>query len=241
MGKQWKQWEIIFLDSKIPADGDCSHEIKRRLLLGRKAMTNLNNILKSKDITLPTKVCLVKAMVFPIVMCGCESWIIKKAESQRIDAFKLSYWRRPLRLPWTERWSNQSILREISPDAEADTLNTLATWCEELTHLKRPWCWARLKVGGEEDNRRGDGWMASLTWWTWVWHKFLELVMDREAWVLQSMGSQSQTWLSNWTQLSSYIKVTEFLSISLWESNCSWRFVYSSFVSSTYDDDLLYL
>ena len=107
--------DFIFLGSKITADGDCSHEIKRRLLLGRKVMTNLDSMLKNKDITLPTKVRLVKAMVFPVVMYGCESWTVKKAERQRIDAFELGYWRRLLRVPWTARRSNQSILKEISP------------------------------------------------------------------------------------------------------------------------------
>ena len=108
--------DFIFGGSKITADGNCSHEIKRRLLLGRKAMTNLDSILKSRDITLPTNVHLVKAMVFPVVMYGCESWTIKKAESQRIDVFQLWYWRRFLRFPWTARTSNQSILKEISPE-----------------------------------------------------------------------------------------------------------------------------
>ena len=108
--------EFILGGSKITADGDCSHEIKRRFLLGRKVMTNLNSILKSRDITLPTKVHLVKAMVFPVVMYGCESWTIKKAEPRRIDAFELWYWRRLLRVPWTARRSNQSILKEIRPE-----------------------------------------------------------------------------------------------------------------------------
>ena len=107
--------DFIFLGSKITADSDCSHEIKRRLLLGRKAMTNLDGILKSRDITLPTKVHLVKAMVFPVIIYGCESWTIKKAERRRIDAFELWCWRRLLRVPWTARRSNQSILKEISP------------------------------------------------------------------------------------------------------------------------------
>ena len=106
--------DFIFLGSKITADGDCSHEIKRRLLLGGKVMTNLDNILKSRDITLSTKVCLVKAMVFPVVMYGCESWTAKKAERRRIDAFELWCWRRLLRVPWTARRSNQSILKEIN-------------------------------------------------------------------------------------------------------------------------------
>ena len=120
--------DFIFLGSKITADGDFSHEIKRCLLLGRKVMTNLDNIFKSRDITLPTKVHLVKAIVFPVVMYGCESWTVKKAERRRIDAFKLWCWRRLLRVPWTERRSNPSILKEISPgcsigrtDAEAET------------------------------------------------------------------------------------------------------------------------
>ena len=114
MVKQWKLSDFIFLGSKITTDGDCSHEIKRRLLLGRKAVTNLDNMFKSRDITLPTKVHLVKAMVFPVVMYGCESWTIKKAERQRIDAFELWCWRRLLRVSWTAK-SNQSILKEISP------------------------------------------------------------------------------------------------------------------------------
>ena len=109
-----KQWLTIFFGSKITADGDCSHEIKRPLLLGRKAMTNLDNILKSRDITLPTKAHIVKAMIFPLVMYGCESWTIKKAERSRIDAFEPWCWRRFLRVPWTARRSNQSILKEIS-------------------------------------------------------------------------------------------------------------------------------
>ena len=114
--------DFIFLGSKITADGDCSHEIKRRLILGRKVMTKLDSILKSRDITLPTKVCLVKAMVFPVVMDGCESWTVKKAERRRIDAFDLWCWRRLLRVPWTERRSIQSILKEISPGCSLEGL-----------------------------------------------------------------------------------------------------------------------
>ena len=137
--------DFIFGVSKITADGDCIHKIKRCLLLGRKAMTNLDSILKSRDITLPTKVRLVKAMVFPVVTYECESWTIKKAEHRRIDAFELWSWRRLLRVPWTARRSNQSILKEISPEYSLEGLmlrlkpNNLATWWEELTHLKRPW------------------------------------------------------------------------------------------------------
>ena len=122
MGKQWKQWQTIFLGSKITAGGDCSHEIKIPLLLGRKVITNLDRILKSRDITLPTKVHLVKTMAFSVVMYDCESWTIKKAECQRIDVFELWCWRRLLRVPWTARRSNQSILKEISPEYSLEGL-----------------------------------------------------------------------------------------------------------------------
>ena len=138
-------------------------------------MTNLDSVLKSRDITLPTKVCLVKAKVFPVVVYGCESWTIKKTEHRRIDAFELWCWRRLLRVPWTARRSNQSILKEISPGVHwkdwcwSWNSSTLNTSCEELTHWKRPWCWEGLGAGGEGDDRGWDGWMASLTWWTWVW------------------------------------------------------------------------
>ena len=121
-GNSGNSVRLYFLGSKINADGDCSHEIKRRLLLGRKVMTNLDSILKSRDITLPTKVYLVKAMVFPVVMYGCESWTVKKAERWRIDAFELWCWRRLLRVPWTARRSNQSILKEISPEYSLEGL-----------------------------------------------------------------------------------------------------------------------
>ena len=121
-GKSRSSDRFFFLGSKITANGDCSHEIKRRLLLGRKTMTNLDNILKSRDITLSTKVRLVKAMVFPVVMYECESWTLKKAERQRIDAFELWCWRRLLRVPWTARRSNQSILKEISPEYSLEGL-----------------------------------------------------------------------------------------------------------------------
>ena len=149
-----KCYTQLLLGSQITADGDCSHEIKRCLLLGRKVMTNLDSILKSRDITLPTKVRLVKAMVFPVVMYGCESRTIKKAEHRRIDAFELWCWRRLLRVSWTARRSNQSILKRISPGflwkdwCWSWNSNTLATWCEELTHWKRSWCWERL---GQEE------------------------------------------------------------------------------------------
>ena len=161
--------------SQITADGDCSHEIKRHLLLGRKSMTNLHGILKSRDVTLPTKVRLVKAMVFPIVMYGCESWTIKKAEHQRIDAFELVLWcwRRLLRVPWTARRSNESILKEISPECSLEglMLKLKLQYSGQLmqrTDLfeKTLICWKKLKTGGEEINRGQDRWMAPSTQWT---------------------------------------------------------------------------
>ena len=173
-------------------------------------MTNLDSIFKSRDIILPTKVCLVKAMVFPVVMYGCESWTTKKAECWRIDTFELWCWRRLLRVPWTARRSNQSILKEISPWCSLEglmlklKLSTLATWCEELTHWKRSWCWERLRAGGDRDDRRRDGWMASPTQWTWVW-------VDSGSWwwtgrpgVLLFIRSQrvGRDWVTqlNWTE-----------------------------------------
>ena len=163
MGKRWLQWQTLFLGgSKITADGDCSHEIKRRLLLGRKFIINLDSILKSGDIiTLPTKVHLVKALVFPVVMYGCESWTMKKAECWRIDAFELWCWRRLSRDSWTARRLNQSVLKEINLNTHwkdwcwSWSSNTLATWREELTHWKRLWCWARLKIKAKGGSR---GW-----------------------------------------------------------------------------------
>ena len=167
--------DFIFLGSKITAGGDCSHEIKRCLLLGRKAVTNLDSIFKSRDITLPTKVCLIKAMVFPVVMYGCESWTVKKAEHQKIDAFELWCWGRFLRIPWTARRSNQSILKEISPEYSLDglmlklTLLYFGHLMQRTDSLEKSWCRERLQAGGECDNRGWDGWMASPTQWTWVW------------------------------------------------------------------------
>ena len=144
MGKQWKQYQTLFFGgSKITADSDCSHEIKRHLPLGRKVMTNLDSILKSRDITLSTKVRLVKAMVFPVVMYGCESWTVKKAECWRIDAFELWCWRRLLRVPWTARRSNQSILKEISPGCSLGGMMpiwflffNLLVWCITMIDLQ---------------------------------------------------------------------------------------------------------
>ena len=137
MGKRWKQCQTLYLgDSKITADGDCNHEIKKCFLLGRKVMTNLDSIFKSRDITLPTKVPLVKAMVFPVVMYGCESWTVKKAEHRRIDGFELWCWRRLLRVPWTARRSNQSIPKEISPGCSLEGM-MLKLKLQYFGHLMR--------------------------------------------------------------------------------------------------------
>ena len=159
---------FIFLACKISADGDCSHKIRRHLLLGRIAMTNLDSILKNRYITLPTKVPIVKSIVSSVVIYGCESWTIKKAECWKIDAFKLWCWRRLLRVPWSARRSNQWILEEINPEYSMEGLTLklklqyFVTWCKELNHWKTPWCWETLKAG-EGDDRRWDGLMASPT------------------------------------------------------------------------------
>ena len=156
-------------------------------------MTNLDNVFKSRDITLPTNVCLVKAVVFPVVMYGCENWTIRKSEHRRIDAFETWCWRRLLRVPWTAMRSNQSVLKESVLSIHwkdwcwSWNSNTLVTWCEELTPWRRPWCWERLKAG-EGDDRGWDGWMASLTQWTWVWASFRSWWWTGKPGVLQSMG-----------------------------------------------------
>ena len=170
MANRWgNSGRLYFGGSQITVVGDCSQEINRRVLLGRKVMTYLDSILESRDITLPTKVRLVQAMVFPVVMYGCESWTLEKAECWRIFAFELWCWRRLLGVPWTARRSNQSILKEISPGCSLEELilklklQYFPTWCVELTHWKRPCCWEKLKAGGEEDDRREiTGWHHQL-------------------------------------------------------------------------------
>ena len=170
-------------------------------------MTNIDSILKSRDIILSTKVHLVKAMVFPVVMYRCQSWTIKKAECWRIDAFELWCWRRLLRVPWTTRRSNQSILKEISPGCSLQglmlKLKLQYFGHKEPTHLKRPWCWERLKAGGEGDDRGWDGWMASSTQWTWVWVNSRSWWWTGKPGMVQSMGLQraGHDWVTelNWT------------------------------------------
>ena len=188
--------DFILGGFKITVDGDCSHEIKRPLLLGRKVMTNLDSIFKSRDIALLTNVHVVKAMVFPIVMYGCESWTVKKAEHWRIDAFELWCWRRFLRVPWTAKRSNQSILKEISPRCSLEVmmlklkLQYFGHLMQKVIHWKRLWCWEGLGAGGEGDDRGWDGWMTSPTRWTWVWVNYRSWWWTGRAGVLQFMRSE---------------------------------------------------
>ena len=216
MGKQWKQ----FIFFKITVDVNCNHEIKRLLFLRRKSMTNLDSVLKSRGTTLPTKVCIVKAMVFPVVMYGCESQTTKKAEHWRTDAFELWYWRRLLRVPWTARRSNQSILKEISPEYSLEGLMLKLTLQYSGHLMPRPDSLGQTLMQGKIEGWRRRG-RQRMRWLYGIIDlmdmsssKFHELVMDREAWHSAVHGvTKSQTWLfDSTTTTTKYI-----VNLSCWK------------------------
>ena len=219
MGKQWLT--LFWGGSKITADGDCQHEIKRRLLLGRKVMTNLDSILKSRDITLPTKVCLVKAMVFPVVMYGCESWLWRKLSTEELMLLNFGVGedsRESLGLqgdPTSPSWRRSVLGVHWKDWCYCWNSSTLATSWEELTHWKRPWCWEGLGAGGEGDDRGWDGWMASPTRWAWVWVNSGSWWWTGRPGMLRLRGSQrvGRPRLSHWTELNEWMN--EWMNSSL--------------------------
>ena len=210
-GNKGNSDRLYFGGSKITADGNCSHEIKRHLLLGRKVMTNLDSIVKSRDIILQTKVHLAKASVLPVVMYGCENWTIKKAERWRTDVFELWCWRRLLRVPWTARRSNQSIVKEISPEYSLEglmlkmKLQYLGHLMQRASSLEKTLMLGKIEGESRRGWQRTDGWMASPTQWTWVWVNSQSWWCTGRPGVLQSMGSQTagHDWATelNWTEL----------------------------------------
>ena len=230
MEKQWKQWETLSPNhSKITADGDCSHEIKRCLLLGRKAMTNLDSILKSRDITLPTKVHLVKAMVFPVVMYGCERWTIKKTECWRTDAFELWCWRGLLRVPWTARRSNWSILKEINLEYSLEELKLKLQYFGHL--MWRADSLEKILMLGKIEGRRRRGWQRT-RWLDGIIYsvdmnlsKFQEIVKDREAWCPLGCKESDMTERLNTTNQRSELKGKSLLT---WWLEI-WYVIYSTF------------
>ena len=198
MGKQWKQWQTLFFGLQNHCRWWMQSWNWMTLAPWKKRYDQPRQHIKKESHYFANKVHLIKAMVFPVVMYGCESWTIKKAEPWQIDVFELWCWRGLLRVPWTARWSNQSFLKEI----RCWNSSTLATWCKELIHWKRPWCWERSKAWGEGDDRGWDGWMALPTQWTWVYLSSRIWWWTGKPGGLQSMGvAKSWRRLSHWTDL----------------------------------------